>query len=517
MVLSEVDAPNVGLCTPAVALPSPESRDPLPTQWCDGLYTPSPVLKFAQSRNGLNDSRMPALRVFGRRQLAIASDDLPLPSCSGVAVRLLLLAALAFAAAHLPDESEGSGSQHALRGARTYVFAMMAVLLASSLSMSCVFVHSLRGTIIDDGAKRALVAPLLKLSAGTVLLEGATNVAGSAVAVRALPADAGADAAVAMLMIRVVVGGVWLLVTLFFTCGYLTVSNTRVRRRYRSLSGVGLAGDLEEDLASAHAHAHAHERERSAHDGDHASDDEGMSWSVTRNDWEHRCRRMCRCWQLLTCNVFGNSYNEASDATYRDVANVMARFFKGTDLIPSDLVAALCLLRAEQRSRESAAVRDIISRHTVQPTLSPDSAIEDGHGDDGDGDGRYVSVALDTYSHLTACVFFIRPSNALTVDGTPLWQQWARRERRARRAQQRGVVAVERGVVAAARAHAPARAAFRLEAHCARRRGAHEAAGSGALLALHARHLRQAPLHLHEARLRALRSDVRRRVRRRKG
>jgi len=247
-----------------------------------------------------------------------------------------------------------------LRTVKVYSVWAVVVFAMSFVVSWVLFFYSLRGSIVDvDQRKR--VIPVLKVLIGIALFEGLLNILGTVFAFRTIPSCDEAtwadqrNVSISFYLLRVIVLVSWVHFLSFFAVGRMTISNMRVSRfsDYMNL-------DIEEQMHI-----------------EHATDDEGMSWSVTRSDWERRCKGCCWWFQIITCNIFGGAAHQASDETYSQVANVMARFFKGMDVVPSDLAAALCLLRAEQRSLENAAVQAII-RSRLHPSLhsaaSADSA-----------------------------------------------------------------------------------------------------------------------------------------------
>lgn len=89
------------------------------------------------------------------------------------------------------------------------------------------------------------------------------------------------------------------------------------------------------------------------------------SFSVTRSQlrmtiehvenvrlWEKRCKSCCKWLQLCTCNLFGGTnIPEDLEAVARVLAQVLHH--EGMlDLVPSDLVAALILVRYLQRKKD---------------------------------------------------------------------------------------------------------------------------------------------------------------------
>ncbi|GBG29982.1 Sn1-specific diacylglycerol lipase alpha [Hondaea fermentalgiana] len=339
------------------------------------LFFRRPAFLEKTEEETMNRIMLYALR-FLRRQFAFGEDDLPLPSCLGLVARLLLVTTLAASvlavrgldasSAGLPACTSDEDGVEKVADLKTLAYVLGAVLLVTTLVLLLVFFHSLRGTIID-AEDRALVSPLLRAVFVLVAIEGVIALVGISPSFRVAPEGCDgvpdSDMRLAFVAIRAAVCTVWIMSVFFFTCGFLTVSNKRVHYSYhqasRPLRGLHGVGESSRDRLADDADL----EDQGAYyvDVEHATDSDGMSMSVTRLDWERRCRRWCKCFQILTCNIFGSSYHEATDETYRDVANVMARFFKGMDVVPSDLIAALCLLRAEQRSKEKAAVNAIVA------------------------------------------------------------------------------------------------------------------------------------------------------------
>lgn len=86
----------------------------------------------------------------------------------------------------------------------------------------------------------------------------------------------------------------------------------------------------------------------------HHQEPKDESWAL--NTWENRCRRYTRQIQICSCNIFGGSnITEGFD----EVAKVLTDFFHHDgflDVVPSDVVAGIVLVRIEQRT-----VRRVVS------------------------------------------------------------------------------------------------------------------------------------------------------------
>lgn len=76
-----------------------------------------------------------------------------------------------------------------------------------------------------------------------------------------------------------------------------------------------------------------------------------------QDSWDHRCR-------LLFC-CMGNS--DRSRNSFTDIARLLSDFFRDLDVVPSDVVAGLVLLRKFQKLERDAIVRQVSSEllHTL--------------------------------------------------------------------------------------------------------------------------------------------------------
>lgn len=68
-----------------------------------------------------------------------------------------------------------------------------------------------------------------------------------------------------------------------------------------------------------------------------------------QDSWDHRCR-------LLFC-CMGSS--EQARNSFTDIARLLSDFFRELDVVPSDVVAGLVLLRKFQRLEREAIVRQV--------------------------------------------------------------------------------------------------------------------------------------------------------------
>jgi hypothetical protein len=80
--------------------------------------------------------------------------------------------------------------------------------------------------------------------------------------------------------------------------------------------------------------------------------------SLIINSWKDRCRRYTRHIQICSCNIFGGSnITEGFD----EVAKVLTEFFHHDgflDVVPSDVVAGIVLVRIEQRYKRKRSMEE---------------------------------------------------------------------------------------------------------------------------------------------------------------
>lgn len=69
-----------------------------------------------------------------------------------------------------------------------------------------------------------------------------------------------------------------------------------------------------------------------------------------QDSWDHRCR-------LLFCCMGTSEHNRNS---FADIARLLSDFFRELDVVPSDVVAGLVLLRKFQKLERQAIVRQVI-------------------------------------------------------------------------------------------------------------------------------------------------------------
>lgn len=73
-----------------------------------------------------------------------------------------------------------------------------------------------------------------------------------------------------------------------------------------------------------------------------------------QDSWDHRCR-------LLFCCMSSSEHNRNS---FADIARLLSDFFRELDVVPSDVVAGLVLLRKFQKLERQTVVRQVIELET---------------------------------------------------------------------------------------------------------------------------------------------------------
>lgn len=74
-----------------------------------------------------------------------------------------------------------------------------------------------------------------------------------------------------------------------------------------------------------------------------------------QDSWDHRCR-------LLFCCMSSSEHNRNS---FADIARLLSDFFRELDVVPSDVVAGLVLLRKYQKTSRQAVVRQVIGLENI--------------------------------------------------------------------------------------------------------------------------------------------------------
>eukprot|EP01041_Mallomonas_annulata_P007760 gene7760-15877_t len=243
---------------------------------------------------------MPHL-IFCDRYWRVASDEFSIPSSCAMAGRLiwsgLLCATVLLTYPKLASCYDGW----------IILFYLCLSIISFWLSViceGCLLTISLKGTIVDTDARSSLSTYLI-LHIALTLLQFFCAIFGSF------------DSEVDNILLGIVVVS-QLVDILGSLCCCLLFSAQRVDRKLRYM--------------------------------EHARGDIGGvgSFAGAMVGWESRCRTICKSVQMCTCNLFGGSNVEGFEA----VAKIFTAFFHHDgflDVVPSDVVAGLVLVRLQQR------------------------------------------------------------------------------------------------------------------------------------------------------------------------
>jgi len=355
---------------------------------------------------------MPGLYVYGRRW-AIASDDFAVPGFACSFSRILWISLLAPALVGLVQIDCPESDEELLLIVRNFVIIAICVY-SCTLTLYCLlFWTTIRGTPIEVDKRKSIpwiirpLLPLIFLETGMTffgtVLESSTDVNTPH---RLDPCKDGMN--VPWLLLHIVVIGSWL--DLFFSscCGCLALAMSHKedeepgsafenasrshggQRRSRKRCYCFGQEDVSEPDASQSARDQNDEDDYVHIDGRSVADDEDdenqedeardqfsynefdeEALQPTTNSprepldpsaarWRTWCRQLCYIAQLCSCGLFGGLNGTGGPDAFQEFAGILSGFFKSLDLVPSDIVAALFLMRAEQRLQEQAAVESLI-------------------------------------------------------------------------------------------------------------------------------------------------------------
>jgi len=169
----------------------------------------------------------------------------------------------------------------------------------------------------------------------------------------------------------------------FFCCFLLKAGRTR--KRARSHSAASLMTDEKLSLSPVQPALD------DGRDNTDTNEDDGDYNSESQKVWEKRCNYLCNCTRFFSCGIFGGS-NVSQDI--EAVAKVLTNFFHHEgflDVVPSDVLAGILLVRLQQRralSRYHANGPEPTTNHISD---SPDLEA---------GCGRSLSLSLSARSRL---------------------------------------------------------------------------------------------------------------------
>lgn len=343
----------------------------------------------------------------------MGADDLTIPSfvCSLSRLSWIILLGIFWVASH---QVENSCSKH------VYVFTAVGIAIYSVtlITYFSMLVVSCRGTVLEV-EKRWCMAGLFQFLVVVILCEGALVVYGTNISIES-DTECARDLNISFTVMRFVVALSWVDLCFSSCCGCIAVAaSTRddeaIKRGWymwgdataatpiaavapappapslsRPASSASLLGgddeaqdqyefSLEEErqtdadqafLLGTFPSSHSHEL---VEDNDDLSsfeqvvdDDDALEKST--KTWRRRIARVWTALRCLTCGLFGTCSTTPDDNTptdqkkrdpFQEFAVILAGWFQNLDLVPSDIMAALFLMRAEQREMESTAVKEL--------------------------------------------------------------------------------------------------------------------------------------------------------------
>mmetsp|Transcript_33425 Transcript_33425/g.48459 ORF Transcript_33425/g.48459 Transcript_33425/m.48459 type:complete len:787 (+) Transcript_33425:35-2395(+) len=306
---------------------------------------------------------MPHL-LFLKRYWRFSSDDLSVPAMCSILYRLLwtslLLAALTISFTALNQcENEYDGGL-----LLSYLFISIIVFIAAIISELFIFVISFRGSVINSeertGMNKFLTA---KIGIGIVQLILAIFGSISLGLGSKLPCNESFEgSSLIQAFLYVVVISQFVDAGLLVCCCYLFSTHT---------SEV----DIENSVYVNHS----------------GTVDESELLQI----WEQRCRKLTKSLHFFSCNLLGGgNINEG----YEGMANVLAAFFHHDgflDVVPSDVVAGLVLVRFAQQKRR---IMESFARESdIEVNISASTSLKSSSSREGlDVRGKSTTLRLRT-------------------------------------------------------------------------------------------------------------------------
>lgn len=181
-----------------------------------------------------------------------------------------------------------------------------------------------------------------------------------------------------------------------FFCCYLLKAG-RVKKGHginASMRGSGAAND-----SGSPGGTHATDSDNLYASDDDDYDDSDDLDDESQQKWERRCSSLCKCTRFFSCGIFGGS-NIAQDM--EAVAKVLTTFFQHDgflDVVPSDVMAGILLVRLQQRrtltryvsERDLDAAMNNMGNDDDYAALNNSPPIEDARSGNG-GSPREASV-----------------------------------------------------------------------------------------------------------------------------
>ncbi|XP_043272623.1 diacylglycerol lipase-beta-like isoform X2 [Venturia canescens] len=269
-------------------------------------------------RNNQFARKMPALQLFGRKWLA-ASDDLVYPGLFEIFIRVLWLVLVGISCLRFYDETWKCRTGGEL--VRVFLAGEMVILGVVTILVFVIVNHSARGSITDTHARR-FVQPLLTIKILLLLPEIVWNILGT-LWVLSDHVDC-KNENYTLTVVEALVFFDWVLIGL-------------------AILGLALVFD---PLGSL-----------------------GLPDKVLEDSIEHG--KVSRIWLRRFKFLWWMRRDESANDTFQHVAGLLSALFRGTDLVPSDVMAGCVLLRVRQK-RETLELRrlNILKR----PEYTIDSA-----------------------------------------------------------------------------------------------------------------------------------------------
>ncbi|KAG7206521.1 hypothetical protein KM043_003864 [Ampulex compressa] len=269
--------------------------------WIEGecLCAAAILASCAQARTlvggrARTDRDMPALKLFGRKWLA-ATDDLVYPGFFEIFIRVVWFILIGVACARYYKSTWNC--HHGGELVRAYLLGEALILGITMFFLLLIVRHSAKGSIMDTHARR-YVEPLLTIKVLLLLPEICWNVLGSLwISGRSVACD---HEHYTITVVQALVFFDWILIG-------LTIFGLAL-----VFDPLGSLGDQQLESSAEH----------------------GKVSSI----W---LRRFKFLWWMRK--------DESADETFQHVAALLSALFRGTDLVPSDIVAGSILLRVRQK------------------------------------------------------------------------------------------------------------------------------------------------------------------------
>ncbi|CAG9829666.1 unnamed protein product [Diabrotica balteata] len=295
---------------------------------------------------------MPGLVVF-RRRWSVGSDDLVVPGVFLFTVHLIWTIILSVVLFLLKYDR----SVQCIFLMWGLIVGYLALLILSMVTELCICVVAMRGSILDTG-KRASMQYILYLRLTVMIIEAAWLSAGIAWLVKYY-LDCPADNAKEFVIVMVIFNWCILfsvIITVWCTYDSAGRSWVKMKQYQRSMR------ESESKFQYKRSGSTRNWRQRKV-------------LRAYQDSWHNRCR-------FLFCCSTSNDRNRNS---FADIARLLSDFFRDLDVVPSDVIVGLVLLRKFQKIEQKAIVEqrknetyEFLSGVAVTPTTQFLSLHEDG-------------------------------------------------------------------------------------------------------------------------------------------